>query len=257
MVLRRLQPRRTAPTTCTVIRQLTAPGSPAIGSVIPPRHDARPVRRQADLEPEPEPHARRPRPSATPATITGPVFNIAGPEVTWNGTRDIGSTDFVGPLRRHASATRFLIRAMYGLHKEKDDVRRRRPEHGAAHRPDRRPEHACRTASAFFQDQEFSRDVLKLDMTKFLGTPRDQDRRRLRARRTRLSENYQGGAGQRIYQLRQASTGIDLLPPPLLRRRPGAGLRPRRPGHLADRAARRSPSRAPRATRPTCRTAGR
>ena len=75
----------------------------------------------------------------------------------------------------------------------------------------------------FFQDQEFKRDVVKADASSYLGAHDVKvgvDREHIKA----VNNNFNGGAGQRIYKLRtsRAAPG-HLLPPPLLRQRPGTG----------------------------------
>ncbi|MFI5169756.1 MAG: TonB-dependent receptor domain-containing protein [Vicinamibacterales bacterium] len=188
----------------TVIRALAAPGSPSIGSQIPRETKRDLFAGKLTWSPSPN-HTLTASAFGDPGTITGPVFIIAGPEVTWNGTRDIGSTDIVGRYDG-TFGNSFLIRAMYGLHREKDI-------YGGAGRNTAQlidqtvSPNTTQNGFTFFQDQEFSRDVLKLDMTKFLGRHEIKlggDYELVNS----LSENYQGGAGQRIYQIRQASTGI-------------------------------------------------
>ena len=188
----------------TVIRALAAPGSPSINSVISRETKRDLFAGKLTWSPSPN-HTLTASAFGDPGTITGPVFMIAGPEVTWNGTRDIGSTDIVGRYDG-TFGNSFLIRAMYGVHREKDT-------YGGAGRNTAQlidqtvSPNTTQNGFTFFQDQEFSRDVLKLDMTKFLGRHEIKiggDYELVNS----LSENYQGGAGQRIYQLRQASTGI-------------------------------------------------
>jgi hypothetical protein len=188
----------------TVIRALTAPGSPGIGSVIP-----RETKR--DLFAGKLTWALNSNNTITasafgdPGEVSGPIFTIAGPEVTWNGVNSIGSTDYV--VRYDGTfGSSFLIRAMYGRHNEKDKI------DGAGRSVAQLIDQTVSpntTANgfSFFQDQEFSRDVFRLDMTKFLGRHEFKFGADYELTNT-LTENYQGGGGQRIYKLRQASTGI-------------------------------------------------
>jgi outer membrane receptor for Fe3+-dicitrate len=188
----------------TVIRQLTSPGSPGIGSVIgrDTTRDLFAGKLTWSLSPN---HTITSSAFGDPGEITGPVFAISGPEVTWNGVRKTGSTDLVARYDGTFSSS-FLIRAMYGLHKEKDKL------DGAGRSVAQIIDQtvvptALSNGFGFFQDQEFSRDVFRLDMTKFLGRHEFKIGGDYELTHT-STENYQGGAGQRIYKLRQASTGI-------------------------------------------------
>ena len=188
----------------SVIRQLTSPGSPSVGSQI-----ARDTSRDLfagkltwSLNPN---HTITASAFGDPGEIKGPIFAVSGPEVTWNGTRKIGSTDLVARYDGTFGGN-FLIRAMYGVHKEKDKI------DGAGRSTAQIIDltvvpTALSNGFSFFQDQEFSRDVLRLDMTKFLGRHEIKIGGDYELTQT-SSENYQGGAGQRIYRRRQASTGI-------------------------------------------------
>jgi len=188
----------------TVIRQLTSPGSPGIGSVI--QRDTKRDLFAGKLTWSPSPnHTFVGSVFGDPGEISGPVFTIAGPEVTWNGVNKIGSTDFVARYDGMISST-FLVRAMYGLHKEQNKL------DGAGRSVAQILDQtvsptALSNGFGFFQDQEFSRDVVKLDMTKFVGKHEFRIGGDYELTNT-LSENFQGGAGQRIYKLRQSSTGI-------------------------------------------------
>ncbi len=85
----------------------------------------------------------------------------------------------------------------------------------------------------FFQDQEFTRDNYKADLTTFFGGHSVKggiDFEHIKA----VNQNFNGGAGQRIYKLR-TSADVDLLPPPVLHRRPRSRLRPGRSDYLGVR----------------------
>ncbi len=136
---------------------------------------------------------------------------------------------------------------MYGLHKEKSTFGGAGARDAAAPRPDGRSEHHAPTASAASQTRTSRATMVKLDLTKFAGTSRVQVRRRLGADRHERPEllgrsrpaDLQA-AGQR--RLRRT----DLLPSPLLRRRPRLRLRPQQPVHAGRSRSRRSRSRSPR-----------
>jgi len=188
----------------TVIRQLTSPGSPSIGSVIPrdTKRDLFAGKLTWSLSPN---HTITGSVFGDPGTISGNVFGIAGPEVTWKGERKVGSTDLVARYDGTFGSS-FLIRAMYGTHREKDEYA------GAGRNVAQIIDqtvvpNALSNGFGFFQDQKFTRDVLKLDLTKFLGRHEFKFGGDYEMTNTN-SQNYQGGGGQRIYKLRQASTGI-------------------------------------------------
>jgi len=194
----------------TVIRLLTSPGSPSVGTAIPreTKRDLFAGKLTWSLNPN---HTITASAFGDPGTISGPVFTaggqpvISGPEITWNGERSIGSTDIVARYDGTFSNT-FLIRAMYGLHREKDKFAGAGRDVAQIVDQTVSPT-ALSNGFTFFQDQEFDRDVLKLDLTKFLGRHEIKIGGDYELTNT-TSENYQGGAGQRIYKLIQRSTGI-------------------------------------------------
>ena len=102
----------------TVIGVLTAPGSPSVGTVIPldTTRDLFAGKLTWSLSPN---HTITGSVFGDPGQRVGPIFNaVSGPESTWNGTQKVGSTDFVGRYDG-TFGNSFLVRAMYGLHKEK------------------------------------------------------------------------------------------------------------------------------------------
>jgi outer membrane receptor for Fe3+-dicitrate len=185
-----------------VVRELSTPGSPTPGSVI-----SRDTTR--DLFAGKLTWSLTPNQTITasvfgdPGEQTGPVFAIAGPEVTWNGVRSLGSTDYVARYDGTFGSS-FLVRAMYGRHQETDTT------DGAGKTV---PQLIDQTVSpnsvangfGFHQDQEFSRDVLKADLTKFVGTHEIKFGGDYELTNT-TNANWNGGGGQRIYKRRSGST---------------------------------------------------
>jgi outer membrane receptor protein involved in Fe transport len=184
----------------SVIRQLSTPGSPSPGSVIgrDTKRDLFAGKLTWSLSPN---HTITGSIFGDPGEITGPVFAIAGPEITWNGVNEVGSTDLVARYDGTLSST-FLVRAMYGRHSEESTV------DGAGKTI---PQFIDQTVSpnsvangfGFHQDQEFSRDVFKLDLTKFLGKHEIKIGGDYELTNT-TNNNWNGGGGQRIYQRRSA-----------------------------------------------------
>jgi len=102
----------------TVIGTLTSPGSPSVGTVIPldTTRDLFAGKLTWSLSPN---HTITGSVFGDPGQRVGPIFNISGPQSTWSGTEKIGSTDVVGRYDG-TFGNSLLVRAMYGLHKEKD-----------------------------------------------------------------------------------------------------------------------------------------
>jgi Carboxypeptidase regulatory-like domain/TonB-dependent Receptor Plug Domain len=129
----------------------------------------------------------------------GTFFNIAGPPTTFAGTATTGGND---AILRYSGVygTNWLLGATVGTHHEESYIT------GAgknmAHYIDETVEHGrpipVSGGFGFHQDQEFDRDVVKLDVTRYLGRHElkaGADREILSA----YNENWNGGAGQRIY----------------------------------------------------------
>jgi hypothetical protein len=185
-----------------VIGVLTSPGSPSVGSVIPldTTRDLFAGKLTWSLSPN---HTITGSVFGDPGQRVGPIFNISGPQSTWNGTEKIGSTDMVARYDG-TYGNSFLVRAMYGHHQEKDNFS------GAgksiAQQIDQTvTPNATADGWGFFQDQVFKRDVVKVDLTKFAGAHEFKLGGDYELTNTN-SENYQGGAGQRIYKRRTGST---------------------------------------------------
>jgi len=183
-----------------IIRLIDSPGTPGPGSVIP-RKDTRDLfagKLTWRLSPN---HTITGSIFGDPGDRTGPVFTISGPPVTWDGTRSFGSTDFVGRYDGTLGNT-LLIRAMYGKHQESDNTSG--PGASVAGFGDFTVVPAAYSNGFwFFQNQEFDRDVYKVDLTKFLGSHEFKiggDYEKVNT----VNNNWNGGAGQRIYKLPNA-----------------------------------------------------
>lgn len=149
-----------------------------------------------------------------PTESEGAIFAIAGPESTYRGTRQTGGTNSVF---RYSGifGSRFVVDALAGQHNEEDII-------GGAGRDiplllDQSVTPIIRTGGfGFFQDQEFSRDVLKLDLSTFLGSHEIKlgaDQENLSA----SNANYYSGGGDLVYRLRArgpdnvANTADDII----------------------------------------------
>lgn len=181
----------------TVIRELAAPGSPGVNSEIPTS-----IKRDLFAAKLTYRIAEGQTLSGTvmgdPSTRDGAIFTILGPESTWKGVRDFGGTDVVGKYAG-VFGSRFLLNGMAARHKEKDKFNG--PGRDVAQLIDGTvTPNANSGGFGFFQDQDFTRDVYKADASSYLG-PHDIkfgiDGEHVKA----INNNYNGGAGQRIYKL--------------------------------------------------------
>ncbi len=181
----------------TVIREIVSPGSPAVNSVIPVTIKntlfATKVTGKLGMG-----HTLNFSVYGDPTTRTGPIFTISGPASTWDGERKTGGTDVVGKYDG-VFGRRLLISGQAARHYEKEEnfgAGRNIPQLiDATVNPN-----ALSGGFGFFQDQEFWRDNLKSDVSTFLGSHSIKggiDYEHIRA----TNNNYNGGAGQRIYKL--------------------------------------------------------
>jgi outer membrane receptor protein involved in Fe transport len=139
-----------------------------------------------------------------PNTTDGPLFAISGPPSTFEGTLKQGGTDMVG---RYAGifGTNFVANAEAGQHKEKI-------EYGgegtgiAQHIDLTVSPNITQGGFGFFANENYKRNVYKADLSTFVSTHELKFGGDFEDLKGHL-ENYQGGAGQRIYKLVIASTG--------------------------------------------------
>lgn len=126
----------------------------------------------------------------------GSQFVIAGPETTFAGTEESGGID--GILRYSGVfGTSWLVTGTAGTHHEESFISG--PGKSMAHYIDQTQSTLPTSGGfGFHQDQEFDRDVIKADLTRYLGRHELKiggDREKLSA----FNANWNGGAGQRIY----------------------------------------------------------
>ncbi len=133
-----------------------------------------------------------------PTERDGAVFTPAGPPSTWEGIRETGGTDFV--LRYNGIfGGSWVVNGLAGRHHEEDFTS------GAGHDIPQLLDFSQSPTTVsggfgFHQNQEFDRDILKLDVSTFVGNHDIKvgaDTEDLSA----VNENWNGGAGQRIYKL--------------------------------------------------------
>ena len=181
----------------TVIRALASPGSPAINSEVPTSIDrdlfaAKLTYRIAEGQ------TLNGTVMGDPSTRDGAIFTIAGPETTWKGVREFGGTDFVGKYAG-VFGSRFLLNGLIARHNESDTWSGAGRDIAQLIDQTVTPT-ATSGGFGFFQDQDFKRDVYKVDASSYLGAHDVKvgfDTEHVKA----VNNNYNGGAGQRIYKL--------------------------------------------------------
>jgi hypothetical protein len=180
----------------TVIRPLTAPGSPALGAVIPVDITSNRFAGKLTWKLS-ENHTLTGSAFGDPAKRDGNVFGIAGPESTWKGTIDTGGTDLVGRYDGVITSS-FLIRAMAGRHKEKQLYGG--PGKTLNQLRDQTVSPNINSGGfAFFQDEKFTRDVFTLGLSKFAGSHELKLGGDLEDIKTDIDRAY--GGGSLIYKL--------------------------------------------------------
>ena len=181
----------------TVIRALASPGSPAINTEVPTSIDrdlfaAKLTYRIAEGQ------TLNGTVMGDPSKRDGAIFTIAGPESTWKGVRDFGGTDVVGKYAG-VFGSRFLLNGLIARHSESDQFAG--PGRDIAQLIDQTVTPTATSGGfGFFQDQDFTRDVYKVDASSYLGAHDVKfgfDTEHVQA----VNNNYNGGAGQRIYKL--------------------------------------------------------
>ncbi len=187
----------------TVIREISSPGAPGIGSVIPltTNRDLYAVKLTAKAGTG---HTFNFNVNGDPSKRTGNVFNVTGPTSTFDGERKIGGTDMVGRYNG-VVGSRFLFQGLVARHEETDEFA------GAGRDIPQMIDgtvspNATSGGFGFFQDQTFKRNVVKGDVTSYLGSHElkaGADYEHI----TAINDNFNGGAGQRIYKLSTESNG--------------------------------------------------
>ncbi len=185
-----------------VIRPLSGPGSPTVGSEIP-----------ADVTSDLYAGKLTWRLNANnnlavsafgdPREREGNLFVISGPPSTWQGRRESGADDFV--LRYDGVfGGSWILEGLAGLHQEEDKFLG--PGKSITQTRDQRVSPTdIRGGFGFHQDEEYEREVFKADLTKFLGNFEFKvgaDQEDVQANIAR----FDGGAGQRIYIFNNRAT---------------------------------------------------
>ncbi len=193
----------------TIIRPLTSPGAPSLGSVIPADITQNLFAAKLTLKSS-QNHTitatvmgdPTTRDGAIFTTANGQAFTIAGPPSTFSGTLDSGGIDSVGRYEG-VFGSNTLVSLMGGQHREKN-------QYGGA--GVNNPQILNQTVNpnarsggfSGFDDQKFSRNVFGGNVTGYAGghtIKAGGDWEGINA----TVDRYQGGAGQLIYVLPNAA----------------------------------------------------
>ncbi len=193
----------------TVIRPLTAPGAPSLGSVIPADITQNLFAAKLTLKAS-QNHTitgtvmgdPTTRDGAVFTTANGQAFTIAGPPSTFQGTLDSGGIDSVGRYEG-VFGSNLLISVMGGQHREKQ-------QYGGAGVAtpqilDQTVNPNARSGGfSGFDDQQFSRNVAGGNVTKYISSHTIKAGGDFEVINTTV-DRYQGGDGQLIYVLPSAA----------------------------------------------------
>jgi hypothetical protein len=191
----------------TIIRTLTSPGSPGLNSVVPLQitrdlYAAKLTYRLAQGQ------TLTGTVMGDPSTRDGNVFTIAGPESTWKGVRDTGGSDVVGKYEG-VFGGKWFLQGLVARHNETDNTTG--PGRTVVNFTDNTvTPGAVSGGFGFFQDQKFKRDVMKADVTHYLGPMSLKggiDYEHVQA----VNNNYNGGAGQRIQKVSTGPNGTGTI----------------------------------------------
>jgi hypothetical protein len=183
----------------TIIRTLTAPGAPALNSVVERKTTRDLYAGKLTWRPAAD-HLLTVSAFGDPTKEDGNLFVIQGPPSTFAGTLDSGGTDIVARYDGTFGSS-FLIRALYGRHREKFTYGG--PGRDTSLLLDQTVNPNARTGGwGFFQDQDFRRNVYKLDLTKFLGSHEFKLGGDVEDTKGRTDNYYTGG--DLVYRLRRA-----------------------------------------------------
>jgi outer membrane receptor for Fe3+-dicitrate len=188
----------------TVIRFLSAPGSPAVGSEIPADNDVNTFAAKVTYKMGAS-HTVVGSINGDPGTRTGNVFVVRGPESTWKGTQDTGGPDgtvnYTGLL-----GSSFVVNGIYGRHYEKSKFGG--PGASEAQLIDQTVTPNVATGGfTGFENDEYTRNYYAVKATKYLGGHELKGGIDWEDNKS-VVDRYSGGGGDRIYKLRKADGTI-------------------------------------------------
>jgi hypothetical protein len=193
----------------TVIRTLTSPGSPTLGSVVPADITQNLFAGKLTLKPS-QNHTitgtlmgdPTMRDGAIFTTANGQNFVINGPPSTWQGTLESGGIDSVGRYEG-VFGSNTLVSLMGGQHREKQQYGGAGA--GIAQVIDQTVNpNAASGGFTVFDNQKFTRNVIGGNVTKYVGGHTVKVGGDWEQVNTTV-DRFQGGAGQRVYVLPNAA----------------------------------------------------
>jgi hypothetical protein len=180
-----------------VIRLLSAPGSPAIGSEIPADTNTETFAGKLTYKLS-NSQTLVGSVNGDPSTKKGNVFVVAGPESTWKGEQKTGGPDGVVKYTG-AFGSSLVVNAMYGRHYEKSQL----AGAGAttAQTIDQTVSPNIRTGGfPGYSNQEFTRNYYAANVTKYLGGHEIKGGVDFENNKSTI-DRYSGGGGDFIYKL--------------------------------------------------------
>ena len=190
-------------TNTVVIRDLNTPGAPGIGSEVPDETNRNLASGKVTYKLSSS-QTLTGSVNADPAKSEGNRFAISGPPSTYEGTLETGSTD--GVVRYDGVfGSSFLLRGTYGRHAEKNKIDG--PGKTIPLSVDQTVNPSIRTGGfgGYFQDSDFSRDIYKVDATKFWASHEIKGGIDWEVEDSSI-DRYQGGAG--IINTKLTSGGV-------------------------------------------------
>ncbi|MEO8218288.1 MAG: TonB-dependent receptor, partial [Acidobacteriota bacterium] len=186
----------------SIIRLLTAPGAPGVGSKIDTdiKRNLYAAKLTLRINDNNSVYGSL---IGDPTTRDGALFAIGGPPSTFEGQRKTGGADYIVRYNGVFGQS-FLVNGSYGRHHEKDEFGGPGASIPLSIDATVSP-NALTGGFGFYQNQTFDRDAYKLDFSKFLGSHEIKvggDYEDVNA----VNNNFNGGAGQRIYKFK-ASDG--------------------------------------------------
>jgi hypothetical protein len=187
----------------TVIRVLSAPGSPAVGSDIPADNNTDTFAAKVTYKMGAS-HTLVGSINGDPGTRDGNVFVVAGPESTWKGTQDTGGPDgtvnYTGLFGQS-----FVVNGIYGRHKEKSVFAG--PGSTTAQLLDQTVSPNIRTGGfGGYENDEYTRNYYAVKATKYLSGGHELKGGFDLEDNASVVDRYSGGGGDLIYKLQSAGT---------------------------------------------------
>jgi len=191
-----------------VIRVLSAPGSPGVGSEVPAKTDTDTFATKVTYKMGTS-HTVVGAVNGDPSKRKGNVFVVAGPPSTWDGTQNTGGPDASANYTGLFGST-FVINAMYGRHYERSKLSG--PGSETAQLLDQTVSPNIRTGGfPGYQNEEYTRNYYAIKATKYWAGHEIKGGYDLEDNSS-LIDRFSGGGGDLIYKLVSNGSARDVLP---------------------------------------------